>query len=51
MVSALRTDKHNKKKVLHHEGKMSTKFFYDLPLLRVLRGFVVRILGCGLRPR
>jgi hypothetical protein len=31
MVSALRTDKHNKKKLLHHEGKMSTKFFFDLP--------------------
>jgi hypothetical protein len=44
-VSALRTDKHQKK-LLHHEGTKSTKFFNDSPPL-LLRGFVVRILGCG----
>jgi hypothetical protein len=49
-ISALRTDKHKKNKLLHHEGTKSTKLFNDSPLLRVLRDFVVRILGCGLRP-
>ena len=40
-----------KNKLLHHEDTKSTKFFNDSPLLRVLCDFVVRISGCGLRPR